>query len=122
MPQPPLRPEAPAASARSERVRLAWTAREAALAVPAVAATDAGPLGVHVTAAPGGERLDGVTCVASGEGAYSIALRLICEPVPLHPLAEQIGAAVRASASEAGLGDVLDGVSVHFADLAQDGP
>lgn len=121
MDQPAQRPEAPAPRALSERVRLAWAAREAALAVPGVAATDAGPLGLHVTRVGDGERMEGVTCVATHQGEYSISLRLICEPVPLHPLAEEISVAVRASVSQAGLADVLDGVSIHFADLAEDG-
>lgn len=101
----------------SERVRVASAALEATLAVPGVA--DAGPLGAHVTGVGGGERLEGVICAATEGGGYALSLRLICEAVPLHPLADEIREAVEASAADAGASRAPETVSIAFVDLAE---
>lgn len=103
----------------SERVRVASAALEAALAVPGVAGADAGPLGAHVTGVGGGERLEGVICAATEGGGYALSLRLICEAVPLHPLADEIREAVEASAADAGASRAPETVSIAFVDLAE---
>lgn len=98
----------------SERFRLARLAREASLRVPGVVGTDTGPMGLFITVG-GGQRLEGVVCV-SAKGGYEVSLRLVCALVPLPPLAEQVTAAVTASAAEAGL--PLESVSLHVAAVA----
>jgi hypothetical protein len=103
----------------SERVRLARGARQAALAVRGVRALDAGPAGTFLTGAGDGERLVGVTCIATPEGGYEVSLRLIAGLVPLHPLGRAVQAAVIRVASFAGIR--LADVSVHFADLSAEG-
>jgi len=103
----------------SERVRLAWTAREAAFAVPGVTGSDARTLGVHVTEAGSTGRLEGVICAATTAGGYAVSLRLICQPVPLHPLAHEIRTAVEASVAQALPESALEGVNIAFVDLAE---
>jgi hypothetical protein len=100
---------------RSERVRLARLARDAALRVPGVMTTDAGPIGMFITVG-GGERLEGVTCVATNSGAYEVTLRLVCALVPLVPLGERIKALVASTAAKAGI--ELESVSVQVAAVA----
>ncbi|MFZ0040601.1 MAG: hypothetical protein WAK93_04785 [Solirubrobacteraceae bacterium] len=92
----------------SGRLRLARVAHDAALGVPGVLNTDAGPLGLRVTAAAG-QRVPGVVCAASGEDGYEVSLSLIAELVPLPQLGDRVAAAVRHAASAAGvpLGRVL---------------
>ncbi len=102
----------------SERARLASAALEAALAVPGVAGTDAGPLGVHVTGAGHGKRLEGVICAAT-DGGYAVSLRLICEAVSLHPLGDEIRTAVERSVTAALPGTALESVSIAFVDLSE---
>ena len=99
----------------SERFRLARLARDAALRIPGVVGTDTGPIGMFITVG-GGERLEGVICVATKNGGYEVTLRLICAVVPLPKLGEQVKAAVAATAAEAGI--PLDSVSVHVAAVA----
>ena len=98
----------------SERFRLAQLAREAALAVPGVMATDTGEMGLFVTVG-GGERLEGVICAATRDGGYEVDLRLVCGLVPLLDLGEQVKAAVQRAARIAGI--TLASVSVHIAAL-----
>lgn len=98
----------------SERFRLARLARDAALGVPGVVGTDTGPIGMFITVG-GGERLDGVLCVATKDGGYEVTLRLACGLVSLPQLSEQVKAAVARSAALAGL--PLESVSVHVAQL-----
>ncbi len=100
----------------SERVRLARLAREAALRVPGVTGTDTGPVGLVITAG-GGERLEGVLCVAIQDGGYEVTLRLVCGLVPLPALGERVRAAVTAAAASAGL--PLESVGVHVAAVAE---
>jgi hypothetical protein len=100
----------------SERVRLARAARQAALTVRGVRGVDAGPVGLFFTGAGDGERLDGVTCIASRDGGYEVSLRLVAGLVSLYPLGERIRAAVVRVASFAGI--PLSDVSVHFADIS----
>jgi hypothetical protein len=99
----------------SERFRLARLARETSLRVPGVVGTDTGPIGLFITVG-GGERLEGVMCVATTGGGYEISLRLACALVPLPQLAEQVKAAVAATAADAGI--PLESVSVHVAAVA----
>lgn len=104
----------------SERVRLARAARQAALTVRGVRALDTGPAGTFMTAAGGGERLEGVTCIAAPEGGYEVSLRLVADLVALPPLGQRVHAAVVRVASFAGIS--LADVSVHFADLEAEEP
>jgi hypothetical protein len=100
----------------SERFRLAQLARAAALRIPAVTGTDTGPIGTFLTAG-GGERVNGVLCVATKAGGYEVSLRLICSPVPLTALGEQVRAAVTRASQ---LADIpLDKVNVHIADVTE---
>jgi hypothetical protein len=115
--QPRLSPDA--ARGESERVRLARAAREAALRVPGVTGTDAGPLGAFMTGTGDGERLGGVSCIAAPGGGYDVSLRLACDLVPLYPLGERVRAAVGSAAASRDVD--LDRVSVHFAELVVSG-
>lgn len=101
-------------SGPSDRVRLAKAARDAALRVPGVVATDIGPMGLDVTAA-GGERLEGIICAAANDGGYDISVRLIAGLVSLPDLSEQIAAAIARAAARVGV--PCSSVSIHFADL-----
>ena len=101
----------------SERFRLARLAHDAALRVPGVADTDTGPMGRFVTVG-GGERLDGVTCVAA-EGGFDVSLRLVCELVPLPELLTNVKAAVQRAALAAGI-PVAD-LNVFVADVVEPG-
>lgn len=115
-PQPP---DGPVSVARgdSERIRLARAARAAALGVPGVLGAIAGPLGAVVTETSAGDRLEGVSCVAAPTGGYDVSLRLVCSLVALHPLGDAVRGAVMRAAAIAGLR--VQGVSVHFAELAE---
>lgn len=104
-------PAARPVPARSERVRLARLARDAALRVPGVAGADAGPDGRFVTVGDG-QRLAGVMCVAS-TGGYDVSLRLVCELVPF----VELGKSVRTAVRRATAGFPLESVSVHVAGL-----
>lgn len=98
----------------SERVRLARLAREATLRVAGVVGTDTGPDGMFITVG-GGERLEGVLCVATKDGGYEVTLRLVCQLVPLLALSEQVQAAVMRVTARAEI--PVDSVSVHIAAL-----
>src|SRR5205085_7962877 len=100
--------------AASERVILARLARIAALQVPGVLATDRGSARSCVTAS-GGERVEGVTCVASPTGGYDVSLCLICQLVALHALGHQVSAALRRAASVADI--AVDAIQVHVVDI-----
>jgi hypothetical protein len=94
---------------------MARLAREAALRVPGVVGTDTGQIGMFVTVG-GGERLEGVLCVATRTGGYEVTLRLVCALVPLIELSAQVRAAVSRTAVRAGI--PLESVSVVVAELA----
>ena len=81
---------------------------------------DAGPVGLFFTGAGDGERLDGVTCIASRDGGYEVSLRLVAGLVALYPLGERVRAAVLRVARFAGI--PLADVSVHFADISAEEP
>lgn len=98
----------------SERFRLARLARETALRVPGVVATDTGPMGLFITVG-GGQRLEGVVCAAA-KGGYEVSLRLVCALVSLPQLGKEVTAAVTASAAQAGI--PLECVNVHVAAVA----
>lgn len=102
----------------SERFRLARLARDAALRVPGVVGTDTGRVGTFITVG-GGERLEGVLCVASSDGGYEITLRLICRLVPLPALSDEVKTAVRQVAEQAGI--PVSSVSLHVAALDEGG-
>jgi uncharacterized alkaline shock family protein YloU len=72
-------------------------------------------LGLYLTAG-GGQRLEGVVCVATKEGGYEISLRLIADLVPLPALSQRVQAAVRRAARTAGL--ALSSVSVEITGVA----
>ncbi len=100
----------------SERFCLARLARDAALRVPGVTGTDTGPIGAFITVS-GGERLEGVMCVATRDGGYEVTLRLVCELVPLLEVGERVKDAVQRTAALAEI--ALQSVSVHVAALAE---
>jgi hypothetical protein len=64
----------------------------------------------------GDERIDGVLCVATADGGYDVALRVVCGLVPLIELGERVRAKVREAATTARLPLAI--VSVHIADVA----
>jgi hypothetical protein len=100
----------------SERVRLARLARIAALGVPGVRTADRGPTGLCFTAG-GGERIDGVACVATRSGGYDVSLCLICELVALPTLGDQVGDAVRGGAYATGI--AVNAIDVHVVDVME---
>lgn len=79
---------------------------------------DAGPMGLMVTEG-GGERLDGVTCVATRNGGYEVSLGVVCELVPLLAVGERIKTGVGRAAATAGI--ALESVSVHVAEIVDMG-
>jgi hypothetical protein len=111
----PARAAAQPGANSSERVRLAILAHAVALRVPGVVGTDSGTAGFHATLA-GGQRLEGVRCVASAEHGYEVSLRLICALVPLPSLAAIVRSRVLAAATRAGL--PVDAVSIQIVGLA----
>lgn len=102
----------------SERVRLARLARDAALRVPGVVGTDAGPSGVLITEGAR-QRLEGVLCVATKDGGYDVTLRLVCGLVPLLALGDAVQATVRRAADLAAL--PVDSVDVQVAAVVEPG-
>jgi len=98
----------------SERVRLTRAARAVALGTSGVVGMDAGPMGLLVTEG-GGERLEGVLCVATRHGGYEVSVGLVCELVPLLALGERIKSGVGRAAATAGI--ALESVSVHVAEI-----
>ena len=102
----------------SERVALARVSRDAALSVAGVVITDDGPAGRFMTVG-GGERVGGVTCVASADGGYDVALHVRCEPVALLELAEHVKIAVRRAAASSGL--MLSDLEVGIVDVVDPG-
>ena len=101
----------------SERVRLAALARDTALAVPGVAGLDAGPTGLFATVGAG-IPVAGVRCLAAPEGGYDLSLRLVCELVPLRPVADHVRAAIEAAAARERL--TVQSVTIVVADVAED--
>jgi hypothetical protein len=106
------RPNAPG----SARVRLAALSRDTALGVPGVAATDPGPTGLFATV-DSAHRVDGVRCIATGEGIYEVSLRLRCELVPLRSAAGTVRSAVWRAAATAGM--ALSEVNVLVSDVVE---
>lgn len=102
----------------SPRLHLARAARDSALRVAGVLALDSGADG-RFAVVSGDERIDGVLCVATAEGGYDVALRLVCALVPLIELGERVRAQVRATATAASL--PLATISVHVAGVAAPG-
>lgn len=107
-------PPAPGPASGSERMRLARSALSAALGVPGVVRADAGTAGRFITAG-GGERVEGVLCVAAPEGGYELSLRLVCHLVSLPTLGQRVQRAVQATGRR--LGATIVSVSVHVADV-----
>lgn len=103
----------------SPRAQLARLALDAALALDGVAGAEAGPARVWTTPT-GGERLDGVVATAVPGGRYGVALHLVCELVPLHPLADRIRERLARSVSAAGLEGALGPVDIAFEDVASE--
>ena len=100
----------------SPRVRLAQLARGAALATPGVVDLDTGPAGLFFTAG-GGTRVSGVTCAVTPGGGYDVALRLVCELVPLRPVGERVRDAVQTVGAEENI--EVQSVSVLIVDVAE---
>lgn len=74
----------------------------------------AGSLGLVLTADEN-QRVDGVRCVAAGDGSYEVTVRLRCELVPLLELADVVKASVVRTALAAGI--AVTDVSVLIADI-----
>jgi hypothetical protein len=87
----------PLVGSPSDRVRLAQVAREVALAAAGVADLDAGPAGTFCTAGAA-HRVAGVTCTASPDGGFDLSLRLVCELVPLHAVANRVRRRIQTAA------------------------
>ncbi len=100
----------------SSRVRLAQLARAAALAMPGVVDLDTGPAGLFLTVG-GGARVPGVTCTAAPRGGYDVALRLVCELVPLQAVGDRVRDAVQTVGAEEHI--EVQSVSVLIADVAE---
>ena len=100
----------------SPRVRLAQLARDAALATPGVDGLDAGPAGAFCTAGAG-YRVGGVTCTTAPEGGFDVSLRLRCELVPLHDVADRVRAAVEQAGAAQGF--VVRSVSILITDVTE---
>jgi hypothetical protein len=96
-------------------MRLARMAHEVAMRTRGVVRTDGGPGGRFVSVGDG-ERVEGVTCVASTDGGYEISLRLVCALMPLEPIAEQVRTVIGAQAAVAGIH--VTGVDVQVVDVA----
>jgi hypothetical protein len=102
-------------SGPSDRVRVAQIARETALGVPGVVDADSGPARLFCTAG-GGVQVAGVTSAVSPEGGYDVSLRLVCELVALHPLADRVRAAVLSVTAAAGFS--VRSVSIIVAEIS----
>ena len=100
----------------SDRLRLATLVRDTALTVTGVDGLDAGPTRTFVTAGAG-EIVGGVNCVAAPEGGYDVSLQLVCELVPLHPLADRVRAAIKAAASDERL--IAQSVTIRITDVVE---
>lgn len=88
--------------------------------MPGVVGGDEGRLRLWVTV-DRGERIPGVVVAALGDGRHAVTLHLIAEPVPLHPLADSVRAAVERAAAAGSLSAALGPVDVAFEDIAQPG-
>jgi hypothetical protein len=107
----------------SPRVRLAQLARETALATPGVVDLDSGPTGTFCTVGAG-HRIGGVTCSTAPGGGFDLSLRLVCELVPLHAVADRVRAGIEAAATEAGTAGqplIVKSVTILIADVAETG-
>jgi hypothetical protein len=102
----------------SERLTLAQLARGAALATRDVASLDPRPR-MAATAA-GGERVDGLVCVAAPGGRYEITVYVVARPVPLERLGEDLRERIRRSVEAHGLGDQLGPVNVVVTDVVSE--
>lgn len=101
----------------SDRVRLAALARDTALAVPGVVELDSAPTGLFATVGAG-VPVAGVRCLAAPEGGFDLSLRLVCELVALHPLADRVRAAIEAAAAREKL--TVQSVTITIADVTED--
>jgi hypothetical protein len=100
----------------SERVRLAQLARDVALKTHGVAGLDAGPVGAFATVG-GGHRIAGVTCATAPEGGFDLSLQLVCELVPLRPLAGRVRRAIGIAALREQL--AVQTVTIAVTDVAE---
>ena len=117
-------PTAPAAETRpsappSDRVRLARLALDAALATDGVDGGTDGPVRMWVTVEQG-QRYPGVTATVTPDGTHDVALHLVVDPVPLHPLADAIRTRAASDVAAAGLAEALGSIDIAFEDLAGD--
>jgi hypothetical protein len=99
----------------SERLTLAQLARDAALGASGVASLDPRPPAAATIA--GGERVDGLVCLAAPGGRYEITLYVVARPVPLERLGEDLRQWVRRSVEARGFGDELGPVNVVVTDV-----
>lgn len=103
----------------SVRQEVARAALHAARALPGVAGGDPGPARMCITSDPELGPLHGVAVTAQSDGRYAVELCLVARLVPLHPLAEEVRAAVEATAAARGLAHRLGTVDVAFADVQE---
>ena len=108
----------PPAATRAELARVA--ARAAATAA-GVAGLSAGTPPVYVTDVEG-ERLEGVSVVASEPGRYEVTVCLVALPIDLHRLADDVRDRVREHARIAGLDAWLGAIAVRVHDLVASAP
>jgi hypothetical protein len=99
----------------SERLALAQLARDAALGTRGVASLDPRP--PMAATAAGGERVDGLVCIAVPGGRYEITLYVVARPVPLERLAEELRERIRRSVEAHGVVDALGPVNVVVTDV-----
>jgi hypothetical protein len=99
----------------SERLALAQLARDAALGTRGVASLDPRP--PMAATAAGGERVDGVVCLAVPGGRYEITLYVVARPVPLEQLGHQLRERIRRSVEAHGVVDALGPVNVVVTDV-----
>jgi hypothetical protein len=67
--------------------------------------------------AAGGERVNGVVCLAVHGGRYEITLYVVARPVPLEQLGEQLRERIRRSVETHGVVDALGPVNVIVTDV-----
>jgi hypothetical protein len=103
----------------SERLTLAQLARGAALGTRGVASLDPRP--PMAATAAGGERVDGLVCVAAPGGRYEVTLYVVARPVPLERLGEDLRERIRRSVDAHGLGGQLGPVNVIVTDVVTEG-
>lgn len=105
----------------SVRRRLAQLAAQAAASVDGAAGLHPDPGSAHVIEVAG-DRLDGLSVLAAGQGRYDVTLCVAARPVPLHDLAERLRAQVHASAARENLAEAIGHVEIRVTDIVVEEP